>query len=504
MWFPLWPIQRIRSGQPEVKRHPLALYDTTSGGERLAVCSPMAARHGLRPGMFRAEAEMLASRVLLLPTDPAADRETLHQLAMSCRKRFSPMTATEETERPECLFLDLKGCAHLFKGERELVRAAVRFLRAQDWKLRCALADTVGAAWALAHWASRSVVIVPSAESEASLKPLPIAALRLPQDAVKTLDELGIEYVGHLLRFPRAELASRFEPLVVQRIRQALGMEPELLVAVRESEPIVARWASEDPVSDQAALELICGELLNEIVGNCLSRGGGLLRCLCRLEGPGHRSETYPVELIRPSDDVRHILNLMTLQWEQRPFPESVHTILVEASRTVGRSVQSGTLFAADRSQEDRQAVGRLIERLSSRLGKDSVLRASLSPDAQPEFAVTYKPCVDDSPPPTRSQKATTPEPVAALPWERPLTLLLPAGIMVWSVVPDGPPQRVRWREQLRAVVRWWGPERIEAGWWRGRQCRREYYRVELETGEWLWIFRRRPEGDWVLQGVFD
>jgi protein ImuB len=80
---------------------------------------------------------------------------------------------------------------------------------------------------------------------------------------------------------------------------------------------------------------------------------------------------------------------------------------------------------------------------------------------------------------------------------------LPPTFIKVWSVVPDGPPQRVQWNHEMRGIVRWWGPERIETGWWRGQQCRREYYRVELETGEWLWLFRRRPEGDWNLQGLF-
>jgi protein ImuB len=244
-------------------------------------------------------------------------------------------------------------------------------------------------------------------------------------------------------------------------------------------------------VRDQAALEILCGQLLDQVLNVCRSRGVGLMQCLCRLEAEGLRIETYPIELVRPSEDASHILKLLELQWEQRTLPESVHTIVIEAARTTARVDRKNTLFDDGRFETDRLAAERLVERLSSRLGKSSVLRVSLSPDTQPEFSVTCSPWLAKPPdcvrgimrqPSSRSKKGAAPPAIPPLPWERPLTLLLPSGITVWSVVPDGPPQRVRWKEQLRAVLRWWGPERIETGWWQRRQCHREYYRVELDS----------------------
>ena len=88
--------------------------------------------------------------------------------------------------------------------------------------------------------------------------------------------------------------------------------------------------------------------------------------------------------------------------------------------------------------------------------------------------------------------------------WERPLTLGVPQRLPVVSIVPEGPPQQVAWCGRNRIIRRWWGPERIETGWWRGPRIRRDYFRVELETGEWLWLFREQPSGVWRLQGVFD
>jgi protein ImuB len=56
-------------------------------------------------------------------------------------------------------------------------------------------------------------------------------------------------------------------------------------------------------------------------------------------------------------------------------------------------------------------------------------------------------------------------------------------------------------REQQ--VVRHWGPERIEAGWWRGRTVRRDYWRVETASGERYWLFRQLGSGQWHLHGQF-
>ena len=48
------------------------------------------------------------------------------------------------------------------------------------------------------------------------------------------------------------------------------------------------------------------------------------------------------------------------------------------------------------------------------------------------------------------------------------------------------------------------GPERIESGWWDGRDVRRDYYVARTAGGMRLWVFReRRAEGRWFLHGVF-
>ena len=48
------------------------------------------------------------------------------------------------------------------------------------------------------------------------------------------------------------------------------------------------------------------------------------------------------------------------------------------------------------------------------------------------------------------------------------------------------------------------GPERIETGWWDGRDVRRDYYAAHARSGVRLWVYRERDrEGGWWLHGVF-
>jgi protein ImuB len=47
------------------------------------------------------------------------------------------------------------------------------------------------------------------------------------------------------------------------------------------------------------------------------------------------------------------------------------------------------------------------------------------------------------------------------------------------------------------------GPERIETGWWDGRDVRRDYFHASNPAGLRLWVFRDLRSRDWYLQGLF-
>ena len=47
------------------------------------------------------------------------------------------------------------------------------------------------------------------------------------------------------------------------------------------------------------------------------------------------------------------------------------------------------------------------------------------------------------------------------------------------------------------------GPERIESGWWDGRDVTRDYYVARQTRGARWWVFQERRTKSWYLHGVF-
>jgi protein ImuB len=111
---------------------------------------------------------------------------------------------------------------------------------------------------------------------------------------------------------------------------------------------------------------------------------------------------------------------------------------------------------------------------------------------------------------------AASVEVVAAWPssWPRPVRLLVrPELIEVMALLPDHPPATITWRGKRRRVQSADGPERIFGEWWERTSewaAVRDYFVVEDDSGERLWIFRSGDGIDgatgshaWYVQGIF-
>ncbi len=222
------------------------------------------------------------------------------------------------------------------------------------------------------------------------------------------------------------------------------------------------------------------------------------------------------MELVSPSTSQKHLAHLLDLRWERITLPGEVLRMRLEIAQTAPVRYRQRKLFEeeSDHDREGRRELAALFDRLSSRLGSEAVLRPVLMPDHQPEHAVRLLPIVRGHPQKKSKQKPSrgkdrskSPPPDAVkFPLARPVRLFSqPVAIEVMSVVPDGPPIRFSWKGQPHTVARWWGPERIETGWWRSRDVQRDYYRVETGEGSRFWLFRDlRAEGEWFLQGIFE
>jgi protein ImuB len=149
----------------------------------VAAVDAAAAALGLRAGMPLAQAQALVPGLEagMHPAEPEADAAALGRLAAWCL-RYAPLSAADA---PDGIWLDVTGCAHLHGGETKLLRDLVGRLAAQAIAAHAAVADTPGAAHAIARNASPSpcgrglgggggsIVVVPIGETPATLAPLP-------------------------------------------------------------------------------------------------------------------------------------------------------------------------------------------------------------------------------------------------------------------------------------------------------------------------------------------
>jgi protein ImuB len=463
-----------------------------------------------------AEALAIQPNLIVEEENPQRDREALQQLA-HWAERFSPIVGLEESATPESLLLDITGCEAYFRGEDRLLERVSKELKERGWHARPAIADTVGAAWALAHCAKTPcrATSPPSPDRRGGLggevlRPLPLAALRLPAEAIDQLAELGIKRVGELLALPRAGIPARLGPLVLERLDQAVGRAPEVVMPHRLIPEVNAFHAFPHSTDRLHLLKRVLDHLIERIHVRLQEWNWGARQVECRLYPEQGQPLVITVGLVRASRSPRHLGMLLHARLEQARHHEPICAMGLCVPLTESLADAQAELFDGDNSQED---LAKLVDQLSNRLGAEAVTRAVLVPDPQPEYACRFEsvgalergrvrelkssraPTLQLSHSPTLSRSHAL----------RPLRLWLrPAAIQALAIVPEGPPYQFTWNRMEYRIERAWGPERIETGWWRGRDVQRDYYQVATHTGSRFWLFRRCHDGRWFLHGCFD
>ena len=141
----------------------------------------------------------MADARILLPGLKVAllDRQALAEghkaLARFCQ-RFSPLVGLDGGDG---LTLDIRGLPRLYGGEEAILDSIKTALEGLGLTAHLAIADTNGAAWALAHY-GRSGTILPPNTAEQALAAFPVEALRLSPETAQALHRLGIKTIGSL------------------------------------------------------------------------------------------------------------------------------------------------------------------------------------------------------------------------------------------------------------------------------------------------------------------
>ncbi len=445
-----------------------------------------------------AQAMALVPDLLVADADPEGDGRALSDLAAWCL-RLSPLTAPDP---PDGVWIDITGCAHLHGGEQTILDTLVGRLAAAGLSARAGLADTPGAAHAVArHGAGTVTVVAPGAQADA-LALLPLDALRIPGETADSLRRLGLDLVGQLFAAPRGPLARRFGDALLLRLDQALGRVAEPIRPVLPPGTVSVRRAFVEPIATAEAFATVILALVGEACAVLEARGAGARTLDLVFERVDGSAQAVRVGTARPVRDPMHLSRLLDDRIETVDPGFGVEAMRLALPLVEPLAPVQGDSGLDGRAGEAADIAG-LIDRLSNRLGAGRVYRVAPMESDVPERAVRAVPPL--APADGRGW---------ATPWPRPARLLpRPEPVDAMGLLPDHPPRWFTWRRVRHVVVRADGPERITGEWWRRpgeRAAVRDYWVVEDEDGCRFWLFRRGDGLDpatgglsWFLHGFF-
>ncbi len=468
------------------------------GRRRVVLAADAAAqRAGLRIGMPASKAQALVPNLVVRDAEPDADREALDRLALWALRRYAPIVASDP---PAGLVVDATGAAHLHGGEQTMLTDMVERLGAAGIAARAAIADTWGAAHALARFAARPTLTIPPGESAAAIMSLPIAALRLPAEMIDNLRRLGLDRVADLEATPRAPLALRFGPEIGRRLGHALGRGSEPIDPFRPTEVAEVRRAFAEPISAAETIARYIAKLVAELCVLLEGRGAGARRVdlIC------HRVDAHiaaiRVGMATPMRDAKRLTRLLCDKIET--IDPGFGIQLMRLAATIAEPLDATQTISALAAPPGADVTD-LIDTLSNRIGRQNLYRIMPVESDVPERSVRR----------VAPASADSGESWSGL-WPRPSRLLpVPEPIETVALLPDHPPVTFVWRGVRRRVRRADGPERIFGEWWaRDAEAAavRDYFRVEDEAGERFWIYRA-GDGEhaetgsqrWFMHGIF-
>ena len=484
IWLPHLAIERWAKSSDFQPDAPIVLTVEGTHGLIIHTVTRAAATRGARPGARLTDARALDPALVAVPADPEGDAALVQRLA-AWAGRWSPLV---EVDGDDALRLDVSGVAHLFGGEAGLVRDVQRRFAALGLTARVAIAPTAAAAWALSRFGG------------AELAPLPVTALRLDADTVRTLERLGLKTIGALLDMPRLALARRFRSAedVIEALDRMTGRKPEPLTAAPVDPPPRALFKLEEPATHPEAASEALERLIPGIVRELEQRKLGARR----LSLIGYRVDgsiaVASVAASIPSREPKHLQRLLADKAAalNPDFGFDAFALTAEWTEELGAAQES----LVEEPSSERE-LARLIDRLTVKLGPRRVRRPQAQESHLPERASGWSPAISPTHSPSLERRYS------------PQRLLdRPEAIDVIYATPEGVPRRFRWRRAVHDIARVEGPERIAPEWWRQPSSARlrDYYRVEDADGRRYWIYREGLIGDgrgglpnWFIHGLF-
>jgi protein ImuB len=395
---------------------------------------------------------------------------TLQRLCMHAQG----FTSFVSIEPPNALLLEIRGSVKLFGSLQKLHADIDACWRRLELTARSATTPSTLAALWLAR-AGSAVQEEDAALLANQLSEVPIACTAWDDEVLQTLRAMGVVKVGELLRLPRAGLARRFGPALMQALDIALARQPAPRRAFVPKERFRARCDFETEIEHAAYLRCALEPLMERCARFLRERQAGVQRLRLKLRHRDGPATQVSLGLASITSEQRRLLDVAVQKLTRLELRAPVRGMELISGSLRALSAASLDAFAGLTGAPGRDTAPQLVERLRARLGEEAVYGFCLIPEHRPEAAWRRV---------SELRAAGASQQLVAESMPRPVWLL--AEPMPWSK-----PEILQ------------GPERIESGWWDGKGVARDYYVAQRLHGAKLWVFQERQSKRWYLHGVF-
>ena len=445
-------------------------------------CNAAAFAHGVRAGMARAAAAALAPSLRFRERDALRESSAVEGFA-AWAGRYTPNVSLMRGDAgPHGLLLEVSGSLRLFGTAESISSALMKGAAEIGYSASAATSPTAHGSWLLARGGSPAPCAT-LRELSRRLHPLPVDVLECDARTLARLEAVGVRTLGEVLSLPSAGLAKRFGQGLCAELERALGTRADPREFFSPPEKFHAELELPAEVQEAEALVFALRRLILQLGGYLAARDGGVQRLRIGLLHKDSRTDVE-IGLVRPGSDTDHFGMLAREKLSALKLKEPVRKIELSADEIFGMAPETPDMLD-DRLKSAGDWHG-LIERLRARLGNHAVSGIATGAAHRPEAAWRVTEPGEKSP----TLEFGT----------RPLWLLpQPRRLDAKSTTPGSSPQ---YYGSLALLA---GPERIESGWWDGRDACRDYFIARDTAESLLWIYRERdPAKDhWYLHGIF-
>ncbi len=465
LWFPHLALDQLNRGlNREHQSTPRAVSDMLGGRQCIIDLNTAAEQAGICIGTPAGAAASIIGSLQLSVRDQRAEHAALKRLASWCYQYSSQVCIDPQRNS---LLLEVGASQRLFGPAETLAGRIHTELEQLGYRAAGGIAPTPEAA----HLAARHGLIVHTPGSiRKSIGALGLDSLNLKATEIQALQKMGFRTIAEVLRLPRKALARRMGLAVSDYLDRLLGHRPDPCKTFRPPDGFSAGIDLPDTENTQGLIFPL-NRLVQELCGVLRAHDRGIQVLQVRLQ-LGEAAETLRLTLQQATRSEAHLMLLLRERLERLQLPRPVRHIRLQASHFLPCEALQASLLK-DAASNSADTDSRVIERLQARLGAESVKGIKGLQDHRPEYSWSLREL------------------------DEPAAYTTQAGRPVW-LLPRPQPCRI---DDYRILT---GPERIESGWWDGRDCRRDYFIVRDSNGSTLWAFHEyKPNPGWYLHGLF-